>query len=95
MHQINFQVNGRPVLGTVLPLPGAPLVVCSAEKGFVMCGYLDINTANKLGVAAAVVRGVNTVEDLRKAKIQAVSTAAEGKGVRVGQTGEEALALLV
>jgi uncharacterized protein YunC (DUF1805 family) len=47
-----------------IELPGAPLIVLRAEKGFVMCGYLDISAAEKLGVVAAKVKGVATFEDV-------------------------------
>lgn len=88
----NIEIQGQPVAGVEVALPGAPLVLAHAKNGFVMCGYLNIETANKLGVAAAMVRGVNTVDDLLKAKVVAVSQAAEAKGARVDMTGREALA---
>ena len=40
-----------------------PLVLIVAEKGFVMCGFLNIEAAERLGVAAAMVSGVKTFEE--------------------------------
>ena len=92
-HQ-DFEVDGRKVEGLEVALPGAPLVAAWGKSGFVMCGYLNIEAAEKLGVAAAMVRGVATVSDLLAAKVQKVSTAAAKLGVTEGMLGKDALARL-
>jgi uncharacterized protein YunC (DUF1805 family) len=60
-----------------------------------MCGYLNIESADKLGVAAAMVRGVKTIDDLLAAKVQDVSKAAVARGVKTGTAGRDALARLL
>jgi uncharacterized protein YunC (DUF1805 family) len=95
MKQVDIDIEGKTVSGLEVALPGAPLVLASARRGFVMCGYLNIETADKLGVAAAMVRGVSTVDDLLAASIQAVSKEAAHLGVLVGQTGRQALGKLI
>jgi len=94
MKHLDFELAGKPAHGLELPLPGAPLVVAYGGVGFVMCGYLNIEAANKLNVPAAVVRGVSTVDDLLNAKIQQVSVSAAALGVTEGMTGREALSRL-
>ena len=37
------------VIGSIIQLNNAPLIVLQAKKGYVMCGYLNMNTANKIG----------------------------------------------
>lgn len=91
MKNIDVAINGQNVSGVEVALPGAPLVLAHAKNGFVMCGYLNIETANKLGIAAGMVRGVSTVSDLLEAKIVALSDAALAKGASVGMSGREAL----
>ncbi len=91
MKKIDVPLQGQMATGIEVALPGAPLVLVHAKNGFVMCGYLNIETANKLGVAAGMVRGVATVSDLLDAPLVAVSTLAESKGVRLGMTGRDAL----
>ncbi len=88
----DIDIQGQTASGLEVVLPGAPLVLAHAKNGFVMCGYLNVETANKLNVAAAMVRGVKTVDDLLAATVVAVSQTAESKGARVGMTGREALA---
>jgi uncharacterized protein YunC (DUF1805 family) len=78
----------------VIPLPGANLVLITAEKGYLMCGLLNLETAEKLGQAAAVVRGVKTAEDALKAKVASCTTRAKALGVKEGMSGEEAIRLM-
>lgn len=69
----------------------SPLLVIKAPKGVMGCGYLNIETFNRTGEAAAIVRGVNTHEDMLHAKVVAASDAARGLGIEPGITGAEAL----
>jgi uncharacterized protein YunC (DUF1805 family) len=69
----------------------SPLLVIKAPKGVMGCGYLNIETFNRTGEAAVIVRGVNTHEDMLKAKVVAASDAARNLGIEPGITGEEAL----
>ncbi|MFN0118163.1 MAG: YunC family protein [Elusimicrobiota bacterium] len=91
MKNIDIDLNGQIIKGIEIKFSKAPLVLAKAKSGFVMCGYLNLETAEKLGDAAAVVRGVMTVEDLLKAKIQGFTSFAAQKGVKEGMTGKEAL----
>lgn len=84
-------IDGNNAEGYVIDLAGAPLVVAKTAQGFVMCGFLDIRSADKFGVPAAIVRGVKTVEDLLAGPVTEVSNAAERRGVRPGMTGRDAL----
>jgi len=69
----------------------SPLLLIKAPKGIMGCGYFNIETFNRTGEAAVIVRGVNTHEDMLKAKVVAVSETARGLGIEPGITGAEAL----
>ncbi len=56
MKCVDVPINGKIFSGVEVPLPAAPLVLVSNANGFVMCGYLNVETAERLGVAAAMVR---------------------------------------
>ncbi|MBK8574774.1 MAG: DUF1805 domain-containing protein [Elusimicrobia bacterium] len=86
-----IEMDGRKGEGIEIDLPGAPIVLARGPKGFVMCGYLDLRTADKVNAPAALVRGVKTVDDLLAAPVVAVSAAATEMGVKPGMTGYEAL----
>lgn len=86
------KVDGKTCTGIKIDLPESPpLVIIVAEKGFVMCGFLNIETAEKLGVVAAVVSGVKSHEDVLNAQVKAVTSKAKSLGVEAGMKGSEAL----
>lgn len=89
IEQVNLE-NGC-ALGLKLDMERAPLLVIRAKKGFVMCGYLNMDVANKLGDVAVRVTGVKSFEDVLNAKAVDVSEAAKKLGITVGMTGKEAL----
>ncbi len=95
MRTIDVELDGKKGVGMEITLPKANLVLVKGTKGFVMCGYLNVDVAEKMGEAAAVVRGVKTVDDLLKANVAAVTAAAQKRGVKVGMTGKEALTHLL
>ena len=68
-----------------------PLLVMKADKGILGCGYINPETCNKTNEACAIVTGVNTFDDMRKAKVVSISNKAKELGVEVGDSGEIAL----
>ena len=92
MQIMGIAVNGRSYKafeGEIVP--GSSLVFIMGSKGFIMCGYLNIETAEKMGNIAAIATGVKTVDDMLKAKIVAVTKAAEKAGVKPGMAVVDAL----
>jgi uncharacterized protein YunC (DUF1805 family) len=86
------KIDGKNCLGLRVDLPDAPpLLLIISEKGFVMCGFLDIEAAERLGVTAAMVSGVKTFEDVLNAQIKAVTTKAKGFGIETEMKGSDAL----
>ena len=82
--------NGT-ALGLRFEMQNAPLLVIKADKGFVMCGYLDIDMADTLGDVAVRVRGVNTFEDVLDAQIVGATQAAIDLGIDIKMNAREAL----
>jgi uncharacterized protein YunC (DUF1805 family) len=77
--------------GVKLSLQNANLLIVVAKKGYVMCGYLNIETAEKLGDAACIVTGVSTFEEVLDAKVKEYTTKAAELGVTTGMTGRQAI----
>lgn len=89
---MTIKVDGKSCLGLRADLPDSPpLLLITTEKGFVMCGFLNVEAAEKLGVAAAVVSGVKTFDDVLNGQVKAVTSKAKGLGVEVGMKGADAL----
>ena len=70
---------------------GLPLLLIKGSKGFLGCGYINVEACNKTGEACAIVTAVNNYDAMLSAEVTAVSQEAKKLGVRVGMTGEETL----
>lgn len=77
-----------------IDLPKSPLLLLKGEKGFIMCGYLDISVADKVGDSAAKVRGVKDIKDFLEAQITEVTKQGHDLGLRVSMKVRDALPLL-
>ena len=74
--------------------PKSTLLFIAGTKGVLGCGYFNIEIADKVEEAIAVVTGVKNFDDMLQAKVVKVSAAAERLGIICGMTGEEALKFL-
>lgn len=92
-----LKVNGKSAQGLRIVAPGGEghpnMIVITCDKGYVMCGYLNAEAANKFGDAAAVVGGA-TFEEILANPVKAVTDAAAACGIEVGMTGAQAVELL-
>lgn len=92
-----INVNGSNVLGITLPSPGGEghpnMLVVECKNGYLMCGYLNLDAAEKFGDAAVLVGGADISAALSNV-IKGKTTAAENLGVKDGMTGMEAAAVL-
>jgi uncharacterized protein YunC (DUF1805 family) len=73
---------------------GLPLLIIKGSKGFLACGYINVETCEKTGEACAIVTGVKNHDDMLNAEVKAVSAEAARLGVRLGMKGKEVLEIL-
>ncbi|MDA3129669.1 YunC family protein [Aliibacillus thermotolerans] len=82
----------------VVELPETTLLIVTGEKGYIMCGALDIEVLDKKWpkrkMPAARAMGVRTIAELLEAPMESVSKAGQELGVKQGMTGKEALKYL-
>jgi len=89
---MSVKVDDKTCLGVRIELPDSPpLLVITAEKGFVMCGFLNMEAAERIGATAAMVSGVKTFEDVLNAQVKAATSKAKSLGVQEGMKGADAL----
>ena len=86
-----IELNKGQAEGFRIDLDNAPLILVKARKGYVMCGYLNMNAANKLGDVAGRVTGVKNFEDVLNAEILEISDNAKKAGLTVGMKGKDFL----
>ncbi len=89
-----IKLENGSALGLKMDMEHAPLLVIRAARGFVMCGYLNIDVANKLRDVAVRVTGVKSFEDVLNAKAVDVSEAAKKLGITIGMPAREALNMM-
>ena len=88
-------IDGKTFQAMKSTLPELPpLLLIKGENGFIMCGYLNIEVAEKLGAAAAAVSGVNTFTDVLNAEIKAATTKAKNLGVEPGKLVKDVISSL-
>ncbi len=90
-------VDDKTATGLRVELPdsAAPLVMIIGRFGFVSCGFLNMEVAEKQNVAAALVTGVKSYDDVINAEVKAVTSKAEALGVKTGMKGRDALKFFV
>ncbi len=70
------------------------LLVITGKKGYIMCGYLNINTAQKRDDIACIVTGVKTIEDMLNSKVVALTAKAQGLGISMDMEVNRVLEIL-
>ncbi len=89
-----IELDNGSAIGLSMQMQSAPLLLIKADKGFVMCGYLDMEAAASLGDVAVKVKGVNSFDDVLEALVVGATQEAINLGIKVGMTGREALELM-
>lgn len=92
-------IEGRQVTAVTVQLPKTTLLAVTTEKGYIMCGALDVGLLNaKLadrGIIAGRAVGVRTIEQLLEAPLESVTVAAEQLGITAGMSGRDALVKMI
>jgi uncharacterized protein YunC (DUF1805 family) len=95
MKEQKLKLDKEQVTGYHIDLGKAPLIIIQAKKGYIMCGYLNMNTANKVGDIAGKVSGVKTFEDVLNTTIIEVSEQAKKEGLTEGMNATDFLKKLL
>ena len=70
------------------------LLVITGKKGYIMCGYLNINNAKKRNDVACIVTGVKTIEDMLSSKVVALTAKAQNLGISMDMEVNKVLEIL-
>ncbi len=94
-----IMIDEREYEALEVELPKTTLILISSQKGFVMCGALDIDIYNspKLlprEVLCVKAIGVRTLNDLINGEVYDSSIAAQKLGIHQGMKIKDALAIL-
>lgn len=93
------EIEGHTFIATTVRLPKTTLLTVSNEKGYIMCGALDVGLLNEKlrdrHIIAGRAVGVKTIEQLLEAPLESVTYEAEKIGVTAGMRGKDALLKMV
>ncbi|RAP75471.1 YunC family protein [Paenibacillus montanisoli] len=91
--------GGVTVLGVEVLLPKTTLLAVTTDKGYIMCGALDVALLNERlkdrGIIAGRAVGVKTLAELMESPLESVTAGAEALGITVGMKGADALLLMI
>ncbi|MGD6776635.1 YunC family protein [Sutcliffiella horikoshii] len=88
-------IEGHTFTAITVRLPKTNFLAVTSDKGYIMCGALDVGLLNaklkdrKIIAGRAV--GVRTIEQLLEAPLESITYEAENVGITVGMPGKVAL----
>lgn len=89
-----MEIEGIKYKTCHIPTQNTNILIISSKRGFLACGYINVEIADKNNDACAIITGIKTLEEMLSTEVKAVSVAAFNAGVRAGMKGKEALMLL-
>ncbi|MGC8646811.1 MAG: YunC family protein [Thermoplasmata archaeon] len=90
----NIRLDNGNAMGLRWNLGNAYLLIIKREKGYLMCGYLNMEIANRVGDIAGIVSGVSTFDEMLEKPVNVLSKKAIETGIKPGINGKEFLELL-
>jgi len=95
MELIPIMIEERMFIGVSVKLPKTNLLVVTSDKGYIMCGALDVALLNEKltdrKIIAGRAVGVKTIEQLLDAPLESVTYEAMELGITEGMIGRDAL----
>jgi len=93
VHPIHFE-EGTAMAVTVR-LPKTTLLAVTTDKGYIMCGALDVGLLNERLASREIIAGravgVKTIQELLDAPLESVTVSAERLGITAGTIGRDAV----
>lgn len=93
----DIKTGNTTATGYLLENPGGEghpnMIVVQCKKGYLMCGYLNMDAAEKFGDAAVLVSGAGFDEVLSN-PIKGATSKARALGITDGITGQKAAEIL-
>lgn len=94
-----LEIGGHTFLAISVELPKTNLLVVSSDKGYIMCGALDVGLLNEKlkdrKIIAGRAVGVKTIDQLLEAPLESITLEAEQLGITKGMIGKDALLKMI
>lgn len=90
-----IQIDEQQFVAITIQLPKTNFMAITNDKGYIMCGALDVALLNEKlkdrNIIAGRAVGVRTIEQLLEAPLESITIAAQNCGITVGMKGKDAL----
>lgn len=90
-----ISVGKHQAIAISVQLPKTNLLVVTTNRGYIMCGALDVNLLNERlserNIIAGRALGVRSIDQLLEAPLESVTKAAEREGIIPGMKGKDAI----
>jgi uncharacterized protein YunC (DUF1805 family) len=94
-----IQLEGKTAIAIEVQLPRTNLLIITTDRGYIMCGALDISFFNERlkdrEVIAARAIGVRSIDELLVAPLESVTDQALELGIKPGMTGHDAILKMI
>ena len=90
-----IKIGKKYIEAISLNLQSKNFILLKGSRGYVMCGYLNLKTAEKFKDAAVKITGVSSIKEALKAYVHSLSRPARKLGIYKGQPVKEVLKIIV
>jgi uncharacterized protein YunC (DUF1805 family) len=89
-----IKVGRKHVEGLLMRMGHKNLIILKGSRGYIMCGYLNLNVARKCQDVAIKVTGVSSIDDVLRTKVHSCTPQARRCGIHPGQTVRSVLVII-
>ena len=94
MEHKKIKIGKKTVEAVLFPLAGKNLIVLRGSRGYVMCGYLNMRSAEKFKDVAVKITGISTIGDALRTTVTSCTSQARKLGIYTGQNIKDALKII-
>ena len=89
-----IKIGKKSVEAILFKLASKNLIVIKGKKGYIMCGYLNLKTAEKFKEVAVKITGISTLRDAINSRVHSATRQASRLGIHKGQAVKEVLKII-
>lgn len=89
-----IKAGKKCITALILPLQSKNLIVLRGRKGYIMCGYLNMDVAEKFNDIAVKISGASTIKEALNANVYSCTSKAKEVGINEGQPVKDILNLI-
>lgn len=94
MRHKKIQVGRKTLQAICFNLSDKNLIAIRGKRGYIMCGYLNLEAAEKFKEAAVKITGVSTIGQALDAKVHSLTTEAKKLGIHKNQPIRDVLKII-